>query len=270
MSEQITILSILGLEHSGTTLLVRILNNHPNAVAIGGMKNIGDFAEGRRTCSCGKASGECSWWKDVQRHFVAKGRQLTAVPRALETPDRVVIRDFLLAVADSSGKSLIVESSRQPSYLDLLPGAPDFASLPVHIFKHPCAQAWSAYRGGRSVLREMRRYRRRSRAILTRLADIPKAVHVSHEAFCAAPEEHLRRILLPAQLKPDPHQLETWGKKDLHIVGGNRMKKNQSSNITIEESWRNSLPLLHRLTAQTLGGNAYRRSLAAMRSRDTR
>lgn len=260
-----TILSVLGLEHSGTTLLVRILNNHPDAIAIGGMKNIGDFAASRRPCSCGREHGSCEPWREIDRIFGTHGHELGAVSPALEKGDAAVLRDFLLSVRKASGKNFIIESSRQPSYLDLLPGEPEFASLPLHIFKHPGAQAWSAYRAGRSVLREMRHYRRRSRGIHKCLANSKIAVHISHDAFCAAPETQLRRILDRAKMQTEPRQLETWGTNELHIIGGNRMKKETSSAIKSDESWRALLPISHRITALILGGASYRQNIAAMR-----
>ena len=261
-----TILSILGLEHSGTTLLVRILNNHEDAAAIGGMKNIADFAIGKRTCSCGKTHGECLFWAALAGEFSKRGRELQQVSEAIKQHDAGVIRQFFEAVAASTGKSLIVESSRQPSYLALLPGTPDFASVALHIFKHPGAQAWSAYRAGRPVLREMRHYRRRSRAILQHLSSHRAAIHVSHEDFCTAPEVHLRRVLALAGRQPGKEQLDTWGGKDMHIIGGNRMKRDNSSAVKSDDSWRQRLPLAHRLTATAIGSAPYRENLAASRA----
>jgi hypothetical protein len=260
-----TILSILGLEHSGTTLLVRILNNHPDALSIGGMKNLTPFATGRRPCSCGASYGGCSFWNDVENEFRARGRRLENVSDAIKTGDAATIHDFFASVAASFGQSLLIESSRQPSYLDLLPGAPDFRAAAVHIFKHPAAQAWSAQRAGRSVLREMRHYRRRSHAILRRLAHHPAALHLSHDDFCADPEKHLRRILSLADLEPAPRQLDTWGKKEMHIIGGNRMKKDDSSTIKAGAGWQQSLHLVPRFLAFLLGSAPYRRSLDASR-----
>jgi len=261
-----TILSILGLEHSGTTLLVRILNNHPDAVSIGGMKNLTAFATGRRPCSCGASYGGCPVWQAVEHEFQSRGRQFANLSNAIKTGDAATTRDFIASVSTTSGRSLLVESSRQPSYLDLLPGAPDFRATAVHIFKHPAAQAWSAHRAGRSVLREMRHYRRRSHAILRRLAHHPAALHLSHEDFCAAPDAHLRCILALGGLEPAPGQLETWGEKDMHIIGGNRMKKNHSSAIRTDHTWRQSLPLVPRLLARLLGTAPHRQNLAAART----
>ena len=258
-----TILSILGLEHSGTTLLVRILNNHPDAVRIGGMKNLSPFAAGQRPCSCGASYGKCPIWNAVEKTFQTRGRRLADLSVAIKTGNAATIHDFFASVAASFHQPLLIESSRQPSYLDLLPGAPDFRAAAVHIFKHPAAQAWSAHRAGRSVLREMRHYRRRSHAILRRLSHHPAALHISHEDFCAAPEVHLRRILALAGLEPAPRQLDTWGEKEMHIIGGNRMKKNRSSAIKTDDTWRNSLPLVPFLLASLLGTAAHRRNLLA-------
>ncbi len=261
-----TILSILGLEHSGTTLLVRILHSHPDAVSIGGMKNLADFATGRRACSCGASYGDCPVWLGVESELQKRGRQLSQLSDAIKTGDAATIGDFFASVAASSHRPLLIESSRQPSYLDLLPGAPDFRATAIHIFKHPGAQAWSAHRAGRSVLREMRHYRRRSHAILRRLSDHPAALHIGHDDFCADPDIHLRRILALAGFQPDPQQLETWGEKEMHIIGGNRMKRDRSSAIKTDAAWRQSLPLVPRLLARLLGGAPYRRNLAAARA----
>lgn len=263
MAAQTTILSILGLEHSGTTVLVRVLNNHSDAAAIGGIKNVSDFAARKRTCSCGKNGDECSFWSNLADEFSKRGCTLGQVAGAIKDGDKRIIRDFFESAAVATGKSMILESSRQPSYLDLLPGPPDFLSVAVHIFKHPGSQAWSAFRAGRSVLREMRHYRRRSRAILKRLSQHPAAIHISHDEFCTVPGKSLRRILVLAGRQPDAGQLENWGGKAMHIIGGNRMKKDTSSVIKADDSWRHHLPLLHRITARVVGSSAYRDNLAA-------
>lgn len=258
-----TILSILGLEHSGTTLLVRILNNHPDAVSIGGLKNLADFATGIRQCSCGQPYGECRFWTAVGQEFDARQRRLAGFFDAITAGDTATIRDFFASVSAATRRSLVIESSRQPFYIDLLPGTPEFQSVAVHMFKHPGAQAWSAYRAGRSVLREMRHYRRRSDAILRRLTNHPAALHLSHEDFCASPEHHLRRALALTGLEPAPGQLATWGEKEMHMIGGNRMKKDRSSAIRTDDTWRQSLPVMPRLLSRLIGYAPYRRSLAA-------
>ena len=112
----------------------------------------------------------------------------------------------------------------------------------------------------------MRHYRRRSYAIIRRLASHPAALHISHDDFCAAPQRHLRSMLGLAGLQPSPYQLDTWGEKEMHIIGGNRMKKSQSSSIEFNEQRKNSLPLVPRLLAHLLGSHPYRRNLVAARA----
>lgn len=269
MSKHTAILSILGLEHSGTTLLLRILNNHPDAIAIGGMKNLSDFAQGRRSCSCGRGYGDCSWWNQVEGRLRETGSSIGDTSAALMQRKASPIHALLTTVAGISGKALVIESSRQPGYLDLLPGEPQFSQVAVHIFKHPAAQAWSAFRAGRSVLREMRHYRRRSFAIVARLQGHQMAIHLSHEAFCETPAHYLQRILALAGTDPSPGQLDHWGEKDLHVIGGNRMKKDRSSEIKSNQSWRESLPMIHRLTAQILGRRPYGENMAAARTSES-
>jgi hypothetical protein len=52
----------------------------------------------------------------------------------------------------------------------------------------------------------------------------------------------------------------------MHIIGGNRMKKDRSSTIKTGDSWQQSLPLVPRLLARLLGAAPYRRNLAAART----
>lgn len=258
-----TILSILGLEHSGTTLLARVLNNHPEAISIGGIKNLTRFAAYQSNCSCGSGYGACAFWSSVEYEFKKRGHQLSQVSEAIKSSNKPLVKDLFTSVSISTGKNLLIESSRQPAYLDLLPGAPDFASVAIHIFKHPGDQAWSAYRAGRNVLREIRHYRRRSFAILRQLENHTAAIHVSHENFCDEPTLHLRRLLLIGGFDLGKSQLESWGEKQMHIIGGNKMLKNRSSIIKKDRSWRETLPLVYRAIAIIIGGSAYKKNLIA-------
>jgi len=265
MAAPTTIISILGLEHSGTTLLARILNNHPSVIAMGGLKNVARFVSGELTCSCGRPHGDCVFWHAVDRNLAGGGHSLESIPPALRSGDRESVHRLFLAIRITSGKSLIVESSRHPDFLDFLPGSPDFRLAAVHVFKHPAAQAWSARTGGRSVFREMKHYRRRSREILRRLRDRDAALHLSHADFCTAPAAGLRRILATAGAEPAPRQLETWGGEELHMLGGNRMQTSRSSAIRHDEAWRVKLSAWHLLMVRLLAGGPYARNLSAAR-----
>jgi hypothetical protein len=53
--------------------------------------------------------------------------------------------------------------------------------------------------------------------------------------------------------------------KTLIVESSRQQDKKTSSTIPIEESWRNSLRVLYRITAQILGSASYRQNIAAMR-----
>ena len=70
-ADQLKVIFIASLSHSGSTLLDLMLNAHPDVVSVGELKQLGRFARfekpGRRLrCTCGAESlVSCDFWSRV-------------------------------------------------------------------------------------------------------------------------------------------------------------------------------------------------------------
>lgn len=237
------VVTILGLEHSGTTLLARMLGAHPDAVAIGGLKNFASFVQHKKQCSCGGGPDSCAFWLPVLDHLRKDGRDPAALAAALSgrrtapVPGRQAAGQLIAAISAASGAGVIVDASRDPEWTRLLRPLTGIEVLPVHIFKSPLAQAASARRKDRSVYGELAKYLSRSRACRAETRRTPAAVTLAHADLCATPGPLIARIMDRLGLAADPRQVADWGSRPLHMLGGNRMRSSTKSDILTDQSW---------------------------------
>lgn len=78
MNKRVRYIYLSSTSYSGSTLLARLVNAHPQVVSIGELSNVIGrlFKEGQideYACSCGKEIRECSFWLDVQQECVRRG-----------------------------------------------------------------------------------------------------------------------------------------------------------------------------------------------------
>lgn len=206
-SEKIYVIAILGLEHSGTTLLSRILSSHSDAFGIGGLKNYAKHARDEKPCSCGMPLDACDIWRSVAEAADCLGYPQSRLIDDLscDNADRSApaIAALVRAVSSATGKRILIDSSRQPIWTQALDGCDDIEVVPLHIFKSPAQQMASARRKDRSVWKELRKYLSRSKRI--RNARFGTALHGSRRSLCpiwifAKPPKPTFRPLCPAPI----------------------------------------------------------------------
>lgn len=117
MSVSRTVIYIVGLSHSGSTVLDMMLTTGRKAVGLGQIWTVLRENPGRtlaRVCSCGKSARECPIWGPVVAKLANGG--VTLAPR-----DRY---QFVLdSAANHYGSDLaIIDSSKHASYLSILAG----------------------------------------------------------------------------------------------------------------------------------------------------
>ena len=257
------VVTVLGLEHSGTTLLARMLGTHPDAVAIGGLKNFASFVQHRKRCSCGGDPDSCAFWLPVLDHLRKDGLDPADLATALSgrrsapVPARQAAGQLIAAIVAASGAAMIVDASRDPEWSQLLRPLAGIEMVPVHIFKSPLAQAASAKRKERSVYGELAKYISRSRACRAETRRATAAVTLAHEDLCATPGPLIARIMDRLGLDPDPRQVADWGSRPLHMLGGNRKRRSTSSDIQSDRGWSGILSPLEITLVRIAGGAAY-------------
>jgi len=133
------VIYIGGYGRSGSTLLDRILGQHPKIFSGGELHRYGEFIRSNLLCSCGKAVPDCEIWSDVDRLTDKVGTKASA--RWLNSAFGLVLkvpvdqkgdfvddqRQLFQSIASVAGAAAIVDSSKT-SY-----GA---AGRPAALYRH--------------------------------------------------------------------------------------------------------------------------------------
>jgi hypothetical protein len=161
------VLFIGGEGRSGSTVLERLIASYPQTCAVGELKNLFERGVGHdELCGCGKPVVACELWSEVGRRLVGgwetdAGRELvqffTRVNHRLQLPLILTGRGAMVArarsvlsvlypmIAELTGSSVIVDSSKHPAWAYLLAGAPQIDLRVVHLVRHPSGvvHSWS-------------------------------------------------------------------------------------------------------------------------------
>jgi len=161
------VLFIGGEGRSGSTVLERLLAVHPRTAAVGEAKYLFDRGVGQRElCGCGQPVPECPLWSEVGKQLVGgwesrKGRELVRFFAKVNKPSRLpvtvmgrgamvrrardVLADLYPLIAELTGSSVIIDSSKHPSWAHLLTGTETVDLRVVHLVRHPSGvvQSWS-------------------------------------------------------------------------------------------------------------------------------
>ncbi len=161
------VLFIGGEGRSGSTVLERLLAVRSGTCAIGEAKYLFERGIGNRElCGCGASVPECELWSVVGKELCGgwdspRGRELveffTAVDRRTNLPKivrgrgemvrraRGVLAELYPLVAELSGSSVVIDSSKHPGWAYLLAGTETVDLRVVHLVRHPSGvvQSWS-------------------------------------------------------------------------------------------------------------------------------
>ena len=258
------IVFIASLSHSGSTLLDVMLNAHPEMVSVGELKQLGRFAhldraKKRLQCTCGAASIlECVFWSDVSSLTkAAAGRTIGELN--VEDYDEVESFDrdntaLFQAIVSVSGKRYVVNSSKHIARLSLLIKNSALDVFPIFLLRDPKGQICSSKKPSASLVKLIGNYVRTNREIYELVKDRPHSV-VRYEELVRNPEQVLNSLMRQLGLSFDRQQLE-WASQVRHNVGGNGMRRSHSSELKLDEKWRDHLTLLQKLAidAGTLFG----------------
>jgi hypothetical protein len=251
------VIYIAGTSHSGSTLLDLMLNAHPQIFASGEVLKLNRQLTSKKSrkgtpapCSCGAASlRDCPFWSAVDlRTRETSGKSLTDLDmldyrdqNGASAPNAVVFK----AVADVSGKSFVVDSSKLPGRLSYLMRLKELDVYPVHLVREPKGQINSVVRKHGGFLKHIFRYELIHERIRRALKSVPHSV-VHYEDLVREPKSTLQSILQPLGLDFDPRQLD-WAEAEKHEVAGNHVRFDATSTLVLDEGWKQGLsPLKQR------------------------
>ena len=252
----IKVIFIASLSHSGSTLLDLMLNAHPDVTSVGELKQLGRFARleksnRRLRCTCGAESLlTCEFWKGVGAVTeAATGRNIGKLNVEDYQNQKSFAEDnaaLFQAISTVSGKSYVVDSSKHVTRLALLIENPALDVFPVFLLRDPKGQICSSQKSSLSLVKLIGNYVRTNREIYELVRDRPHSV-VRYEQLVRSPEPVLTALMGDLGLPFDPRQLE-WASQIRHNVGGNGMRRSQSSELKLDEKWRDHLTFLQKVT----------------------
>lgn len=303
-SAKARILYLGGLGRSGSTLIERLLGELPGVCAVGEVVHMWrrGVVEGER-CGCGEPFGECPFWRlagkaafggwdrlDVDRVAALRGAvdRTRFVPQLAAPAMRPAFRQALdeyvsyyqriyAAIAEASGCSFIVDSSKHASLAFCLGRCQDLDLRIVHVVRDSRAVAYSwtkkVNRPDAAAASYMTRYSPANAAVQWNVQN--GAMHllartgtpilrVRYEDAARAPEAVLRDIAGFAGLAAVGRALrflggagdDRWAEfRAAHTVSGNPMRFTTGRiPIRPDESWRTAMPAGQRrmVTALTL------------------
>jgi Sulfotransferase family len=250
------VIFIASLSHSGSTLLDLMLNAHPDVVSVGELKQLGRFAREEKAnrrlhCTCGATTlWTCDFWSKVSaRTEAGVGRSIGKLnvedygDREHFAEDNVALFEAISAV---SGKQYVVDSSKHVERLSLLLKNPALTVVPIFLLRDPKGQICSSKKTSSSIIKLIGDYVRTNREIYDLVKHRPHSV-VRYEQLVRAPEQVLNGLMRDLGLSYDPQQLE-WASQVRHNVGGNGMRRSRSSELKLDEKWRDHFTLLQKLT----------------------
>jgi len=161
----------MGAGRSGSTVLDTILNNHEDVFGVGELVHLfREGAESQENCSCGQPRDECPVWNAVRKRWCewTDVHPITSHSRLLSKftcVQRFGIREWLRlnaanrdpgfieclrqtqavyqSIAEVTGKSVIIESSKNPLRAKLLCLTPGLDVRLVHLVRDSRGVAWS-------------------------------------------------------------------------------------------------------------------------------
>ena len=286
----VRVLYVAGSGRSGSTLMTTVLGQLPGAFAAGELRYLWERGvEHDHLCGCGRPFSECPVWTSVMKRVrdeapavdePAIGRRLLRrlrirrVPvflarRALGRPavpfhaDDAHIGRLYHAIAEETGASVVVDSSKLPPYALLLSQLAGVEVLILHVVRDPRATAWSWQRhkdsrDGSGLMHRQESWKSSAlwlvwnvlTAALWRAGD-PRVCRVHYEDFARSPRAALAPVARLLGADPEDLPFVTEDSVRLapnHSVAGNPNRHDSGVvRVLPDDEWTRAMPLRDRL-----------------------
>ena len=286
MKNKIKVVYLLGEQRSGSTILQRILGQHDGFFPAGELWFIWERGVHENwLCGCGTPFQQCPYWVSVfesgfggMQHVDSKAMQeaisLSSRTRhfplywlkryqhqvARQIGSRLeTIRRLYKAIQDSADVRVIIDSSKNPGYANLLSMIPEIDLYLIHLIRDPRAVAYSRQRtkvqvdtDKRNSMVKMNPFKSASmwtlwNATAERLrASFPdKYIQIRYEDFMAQPREGTQKLLNmigePTAASPFVDENRVLLKPS-HTVAGNT-NRFQSGEVKLlsDEIWKREM-----------------------------
>ncbi len=285
----------MGSGRSGSTLLGIILGNHPDVFNSGEINNVKGFTENRFSCSCGQEIDSCTYWPRVikkwgmlntgekpdqtmnKTHKIENFKSPMAWLRILTSyfikssyfQDYINSQyNFYRAIGEESGKSIIVDISKNPLRAYVLNKHPKIDVKIIHLVRDGRGVAWSRnkYVNPNVVQKSIRRTAF-FWSIVNKQGDfvrrkVKNSCLILYENLVKNPEVTLREIADAVEIEADPlidGLQSNLAQEETHIMAGNKLRREKSIKLKLDEEWRQKLDSKKQKTFVRLAGRGLRK-----------
>jgi len=263
--EKIKLILVVGVGHSGSTILDLIMNAHSQIFGVGEISHYKRMRDHNALCGCGKIMKECFFWnnivKDVNWNFLPLiGRSFLNM--IFFSENYVYIEDGVYKKLDIekyidefekiyenilkvSGKKIIFDSSKDPDRVELLIKSGKFDIVLLHLVRNGKGTVYSHIKLGRKPLEYMKEWfllNLKTEVVGLRNKKIKK-IFFLYEDFAVGSEKIIKFILEQVDLNFEPEMLKNFRSKEHHEVGGNYKVKFEwsSQEIYLDEKWKKEM-----------------------------
>ena len=298
----IRVVYIAGYGRSGTTLLDIVLGQHPDVVGAGEIAELtGHVWHENEYCACGQPVHDCDFWSPLLRQWLdahpsSLMRRYEDCQEKIESLaglsklysgygrgeefafySRATTRLFE-AIRSRSGKSTIVDSSKNPGRAMALALIPEIDLRVIHVVRDGRGVAWSLAKPyARDVKSGLQRtikprpiFRTALRWSIVNLGaeclsnklGPQKFMRLRYEDFVSNPASTMERIgsFAGLDLAAIGESLQRGEAiRPGHQIAGNRLRMNTSISLSADEKWRTMMPPAQQTLFRFLGGAMLRR-----------
>lgn len=230
------VLMLVGVGHSGSTLLGSLLSAHPAIGCVGEFARLGESLEQSRPCSCGAAILDCPFWSPIIPQLGMK-RKFDPYRLRLEHYDLLRRAQGKEVVLDTSKEILVRMVGRLFSPLK----SPRVGFL--FLVRDSRGVLGAALRHGRELAPQLAKHEkwiRRVERFVKARSDSTLTLH--YENLCREPEGELRRICAWLDV-PFRDEMLLPSSAAHHLVHANSMSYlGRSSSVRLDERWRTEIP----------------------------
>ena len=309
MPQKVRVLYVGGTGRSGSTIVANALGALDEVISVGEVRFL--WERGiiqNRLCSCGEPFSGCPFWRDVLQaayggdvpdadrvhRRLTERTQLRSLPAMLRSssaaaPTSVpsdlaeVLTPLYRAIATVSGKRVVVDSSKLPTYAAVLAGCPQLSVEVLHLVRDPRAAAFSwqrkkaltdrpaqAFMEQRGVAKSALLWTAWNGALEWAWREAPGYVRLRYETFAAHPAGTLDQLALSFALTGAERVADEHGRLRLpanHTVAGNPSRMSAGPTVVrLDNEWagamsRRDLAIVGAITAPLLGHYGYPRAI---------
>jgi hypothetical protein len=224
-------LVVLGVGHSGSTLLGRLVDMHPAVCCFGEILRLGTALEAGRSCGCGEPIPECGFWSPLLPRLEAE----TAF-----VPDRFRPQTFRW-LAEACGGQVAMDLSKTLAWRCTKRWRDERVGW-VLLLRDPRGHVSSAIRRGGDPLRQIAKHRKWVPR-LERLARSrgERALLMYYEELCRSPRAELQKLCDFMGLPYDERMLSPADQTHHFVHSSTSGYLAGSNKIRLDERWREEL-----------------------------